>query len=192
VRALLAAPAPEVGPALLGSLLTTTLEGDLTEVIVTEVEAYASDDAASHSFRGRTRRNAAMFGPPGTLYVYRSYGIHWCMNVTTGPEGEASALLLRAGQLTAGHTHAVRRRGRSDHLTDGPGKLAQALGVTGDHDGADLLHPSSPIQLRPGIQLPWTSTPRIGITKAVDLPWRWVATGPVLSPFPDPETDEHD
>lgn len=192
MRTLLSAPAPEVGPALLGSVLTTTLRGHHTAVIITEVEAYASDDPASHSFRGRTRRNASMFGPPGTLYVYRSYGIHWCMNVTTEPEGEASALLLRAGELTAGREHAVHRRGRSDHLTDGPGKLTQALGVTGDHDGLDLLDPSSPIQLRPGSRLSSITTPRIGITKAVDVGWRWVATGPVLSPFCDTETDEHD
>ncbi|MEX1005258.1 MAG: DNA-3-methyladenine glycosylase [Acidimicrobiia bacterium] len=192
MRTLLSAPAPAVGPGLLGSLLTTTLGGRHTAVIITEVEAYASDDPASHSFRGRTRRNASMFGPPGTLYVYRSYGIHWCMNVTTGPEGEASALLLRAGELTAGREHAAHRRGRSDHLTDGPGKLAQALGVTGDHDGLDLLDSSSPIQLRPGERLSAITTPRIGISKAVDVPWRWVATGPVLSPLPDTETDEHD
>ena len=110
----------------------------------------------------------------------------------TGPEGEASALLVRGGQLTAGHAHAARRRGRDDHLTDGPGKLTQALGVTGDHDGLDLLDPSSPIRLKTGVRLPSTATPRIGITKAVDVPWRWVATGPVLSPFPDTETDEPD
>lgn len=191
MRALLSAPAPEVGPALLGSVLTTTLAGQDTAVIVTEVEAYASDDPASHSFRGRTRRNSSMYGPPGTLYVYRSYGIHWCMNVTTGPEGEASALLLRAGELIVGHEHAEGRRGRADHLTDGPGKLTQALGVTGDHDGLDLLDPSSPIRLQPGNRLTWITTPRIGITKATAVGWRWVATGPVLSPFPDPESDEH-
>lgn len=190
MRDLLTIAAPEVGPALLGSLLTTTLDGRSTSVILTEVEAYASDDPASHSFRGRTPRNASMFGPPGTLYVYRSYGIHWCMNVTTGPEGEASALLLRAGQLYEGREHAERRRGRTDHLTDGPGKLTQALGVTGDHDGLDLLAPSSPVRLQPGTRLPSTATPRVGITKAVDVPWRWIATGPVLSPFPDIETDE--
>ena len=192
MRDLLGAAAPEVGPALLGTILTTTLGGERTAVIITEVEAYASTDPASHSFGGRTLRNASMFGPPGTLYVYRSYGIHWCMNVTTGPEGEASALLLRAGVLIEGHEHAERRRGRPDHLSDGPGKLTQALGVTGEHDGLDLLDPAGPIRLRAGAPLSWTVGPRIGITKAVDVPWRWVATGPVLSPFPDTETDEHD
>lgn len=192
MRALLCGAAPEVGPRLLGSVLTTTVAGLRTALIITEVEAYASNDPASHSYRGRTRRNASMFGRPGTLYVYRSYGIHWCMNVTTGPEGEASALLVRAGQLTEGRRHAERRRGRSDRLTDGPGKLTQALGVTGDHDGLDLLDTASPIQLQPGTRLPWITTPRIGITKAVGVPWRWVATGPVVSPFPDTETNEHD
>ena len=190
MRALLGAAAPDIGPALLGSVLWSTLDGVRTAVVITEVEAYASDDPASHSFRGRTPRNASMFGPAGTLYVYRSYGIHWCMNVTTGPEGEASALLVRAGVLIEGREEAERRRGRTDRLADGPGKLTQALGVTGCHDGVDLLDPVSPIRLRSGPALPWKATPRIGISKAVDVPWRWLATGPVMSPFPDTEIDE--
>ncbi|MEX1044089.1 MAG: DNA-3-methyladenine glycosylase [Acidimicrobiia bacterium] len=135
MRGLLGAPAPEIGPRLLGSVLTTTLEGSEVSVVITEVEAYTSWDPASHSYSGRTARNVSMFGPPGTLYVYRSYGIHWCMNVVTGPSGEASALLLRAGVVLAGREAAVRRRGRETHLSDGPGKLTQALGVTGVHDG---------------------------------------------------------
>lgn len=185
MRTLLSASAPEVGPALLGSLLRSTIDGVVTEVIVTEVEAYAAQDPASHSFRGRTAANASMFGPPGTLYVYRSYGIHWCMNVTTGPEGEASALLLRAGHPIRGYDEIRRRRGRADHLTDGPGKLCQALGVTGEQDGIDLLDPRSPVTISPGTRLAFAATPRIGISKAVEVPWRWVASGPVSWPAPD-------
>lgn len=185
MRTLLSQPAPEVGPALLGSLLRSTVGGVVVEVVVTEVEAYAAHDPASHSFRGRTARNASMFGPPGTLYVYRSYGIHWCMNVTTGPEGDASALLLRAGHPVSGHDVIRSRRGRVDHLTDGPGKLCQALGVSGDLDGIDVLDPRSPVTITPGTRLAYEATPRIGISKAVDVPWRWVASGPVSWPAPD-------
>lgn len=192
MRTLLTAPAPSIGPHLLGAVLTTNFAGGETSVVITEVEAYSSDDPASHSYRGPTPRNESMFGPPGTLYVYRSYGIHWCMNVTTGPAGEASALLLRAGHPLNGREVMVARRGRATHLADGPGKLTQALGVTGDHDGIDVLDPASPIQLSPGAALPWEATPRIGISRAVAVPWRWVAVGPVLSPFPETEIDEPD
>lgn len=186
MRSLLSARACEIGPALLGSVLTSTVDGHTTEVVITEVEAYSSDDPASHSFRGRTGRNASMFGSPGTLYVYRSYGIHWCMNVTTGPEGDASALLIRAGVPMRGRDVMVRRRGREDHLTDGPGKLAQALAVRGEHDGLDLLG-AGPLRLTPGEPLAGVATPRIGISRAVDVPWRWVATAPVTSPRPTPD-----
>ena len=187
MRGLLTRPAPEVGHAILGSVLSTTIDRETTAVIITEVEAYTSDDPASHSFRGRTDRNASMFGAPGTLYVYRSYGIHWCMNVTTSPKGEASALLLRAGTPVVGRDVMMRRRGRGDHLTDGPGKLAQSLGVTGALDGVDILDEHSPVRLERGAPLPWETTPRIGISRAVDKPWRFVATGEVSSPRPAPE-----
>lgn len=186
---MLAARAPEVAPRLLGWTLTTEIDGAVTTVVITEVEAYTADDPASHAYRGPTARNASMYGPPGTLYVYRSYGIHWCMNVTTSPAGEASAVLLRGGVLTAGQAIAIGRRGRSDRLCDGPGKLTQALGVTGAHDGVDVLDPAGPVRLAPGPALPATATPRIGITRAVEVPWRWIATRPVLSPLADPETD---
>ena len=192
MRRFLTAPAQVIGPRLLGAVLTTDFAGVETSVALTEVEAYSSDDPASHSYRGRTPRNASMFGPPGTLYVYRSYGIHWCMNVTTGPAGEASALLLRAGVPRIGRETMAFRRGREDHLVDGPGKLTQALGVTGDHDGIDLLDPASPIRLSPGTPLPSEATPRIGISRATDVLWRWVAVGPVLSPSPETESDEPD
>lgn len=182
MRSLLCAPAPEIGPRLLGSVITTAFEGAEVSVIITEVEAYTSTDPASHSYPGRTPRNASMFGPPGTLYVYRAYGLHWCMNITTGPVGEASALLLRAGVVQTGTETAVQRRGRETHLSDGPGKLTQALGINGAHDGLDVLDRTGPVLLKPGAPLDWVATPRIGISRAVDVPWRWVAVGPVLSP----------
>jgi DNA-3-methyladenine glycosylase len=153
----------EAAPLLLGRRLETRIDGVTTAVALTEVEAYmGADDPASHAHRGRTPRNQAMFGPPGTLYVYRSYGIHWCMNVTCGP-----------GVIVEGGDEIERRRGRSDHLTDGPGKLCQGLGVTGGHDGTSVLN--GPVQL--GARLvdgEVMSAPRIGISQAVELPWRFV------------------
>lgn len=162
--------------SLLGRSLISEIGGEATSVVLTEVEAYAgSDDPASHAYRGETRRNRSMFGPPGTLYVYRSYGIHWCMNITCGPEGVAQAVLLRSGQPLAGAAVMERRRGRSDHLTDGPGKLCQALGVTGEHDGVDVF--AGPIAIG-GAAVSGTITagPRIGITNAEERPWRFVLT----------------
>lgn len=150
---------------------------------MTEVEAYkGSDDPASHAFRGRTERNASMFEGPGTLYVYRSYGVHWCSNVVVGPEGTGWAILLRGGEVVDG-THLARaRRGRDRGLADGPGKLCQALGIEGSHDGLDLLDPASPLRLEPGEPPGFVmSTPRIGISKAADRPWRFVAAAAVTS-----------
>ena len=175
--AFLAGPVLEVAPALLGARVVTRFEGRRTEVMLTEVEAYGGPaDPASHAYRGRTPRNGSMFGPPGTLYVYRSYGIHWCMNVVVGAEGDAQAVLLRGGDIVAGRTTIERRRGRADQLTNGPGKLCQALAVTGDHDGSSVT--AGPVRLRPG-ELPAGSTvvatPRVGISRAVDRPWRFVA-----------------
>lgn len=169
-------PVNELAPRLLGYRLRTEFEEGPTEVVITEVEAYAGgDDPASHAFGGMTARNASMFGPPGHLYVYRSYGMHWCSNVVVNLPGQASAILLRAGEIVEGEDIIKRRRGRDDHLTDGPGKLSQAMGITEEHDGASLL--AGPIQLIEGPPLgrPVLTTPRIGITKAVDYPWRFVA-----------------
>lgn len=178
LRAILEGPVLEAAPALLGWRLRSRIDDVVTEVVITEVEAYdGANDPASHAFRGRTSRNQTMFDEPGGLYVYRSYGIHWCMNVVAGPEGRAAAVLLRAGIPTVGQDTMVRRRGRQDHLTDGPGKLCQALGVTGDHDGAPLLGRGM-LSLKPG--RPPRSierTPRIGISKATDRPWRFVGLG---------------
>ncbi len=163
---------------LLGCLLATDF-GVRTVVRLTEVEAYGGEaDPASHAYRGPTARNASMFGAPGTLYVYRSYGIHWCMNIVTGEPGIGCAVLLRGGEIVEGHESIVARRGRSDHLTDGPGKLTQALGVTGDHDGTDVF--TGPVMLRAphGDPPRWMASPRIGISKAIDRPWRFVTTDP--------------
>lgn len=169
--------AAEVAPKLLGWTLSTRIGAELTTVRLTEVEAYMGDqDEASHAYRGETPRNRSMFGPAGTLYVYRSYGIHWCMNIVTGPPGVPHAILLRGGSPLLGREVMAERRGRSDHLTDGPGKLCQALGVTRDHDGTSVS--DGPVRLVPdllpdGMRI--ATTPRIGITKAADRLWRFVA-----------------
>ncbi|HEX7099787.1 MAG TPA: DNA-3-methyladenine glycosylase [Acidimicrobiia bacterium] len=165
----------EVAPRLIGWRLETRFEGVTTAVVLTEVEAYDQTDPASHSYRGPTNRAAIMFGPPGNLYVYRSYGLHWCANIVTGPEGHGAAVLLRAGIPVEGVDEMVRRRGRATNLTDGPGKLTEALGITGDHNGLDLIHEDSVRLLPTGESFTVLATPRIGITKAVEKPWRFVA-----------------
>lgn len=169
----------EVARGLLGWTLESTIGGVQVAVTITETEAYAGElDPASHAYRGRTRRNATMFGPAGMLYVYRSYGIHWCMNVVVGKPGLAHAVLLRGGEPQAGLEAMRERRGRSTDLTNGPGKLCQALAVTGAQDGHDLR--SGPIRLLPGPGRGGRSvqrTPRIGISKATKRPWRFVLVG---------------
>ncbi|MCP3996172.1 MAG: DNA-3-methyladenine glycosylase [bacterium] len=168
-----------VAEAVLGWTLLSTIGGEDTAVTLTETEAYAgSVDPASHAYRGRTTRNSSMFRPAGVLYVYRSYGIHWCMNLVLGAEGVASAVLLRGGVPTKGLATMVERRRRATNLADGPGKLCQALGVDGSHDGVDLS--KGPIRLLPGPGLEGRSverTPRIGISKATERLWRFVAVG---------------
>lgn len=163
---------------LLGRRLESRIGGQLVAVVITEVEAYdGPDDPASHAHRGPTARNRSMFGPPGTLYVYRSYGIHWCMNVVTGPEGVASGVLLRGGEPVEGEGTMVARRGRSDVVASGPGRLTQALGVSGDLDGSSLFGGPVSIVGVPHPDLTWTATPRVGISRAVDRLWRFVLSG---------------
>jgi DNA-3-methyladenine glycosylase len=172
----LLAGAPNVAArALLGSIISTGLSGRRVSVRLNEVEAYGgADDPASHAYRSHTVRNAPMWGPPGTVYVYLSYGIHWCTNIVTGPKGKPSAVLLRGGDIVEGIDTAVERRGRSDHLADGPGKLSQALGLDGSASGTLLA--DGPLTVGP----PFASvtqiaaTPRIGISRAADVPWRFV------------------
>ena len=153
---------------------------------IVEVEAYHHTDPAAHSFNGRTERNAVMFGPPGFAYVYRSYGIHWCLNFVCEREGSASAVLIRALEPTDGIATMRRRRGLKDArlLCSGPGRLCEALGVTGAHSGLALDRPPFRLEPRPdAVEI--AIGPRIGITKAVELPWRYGLAGSrfVSKPF---------
>jgi DNA-3-methyladenine glycosylase len=178
----------EVAPLLLGWTISRTSDAGTVTMRLTEVEAYAGPaDPASHAFRGRTARNEVMFGPAGRLYVYRSYGVHWAMNVVPGAEGDASAVLLRAGVVVEGVDLARSRRGATvadRALARGPGNLGQTLGVTGDDTGTDLLGAST-IRLRQGDEPGTTSCgPRVGVTKAYDVPWRfWVTDDPTVSAY---------
>jgi DNA-3-methyladenine glycosylase len=167
----------EVAPELIGA----TLLFDGVGGTIVEVEAYDQDDPASHGFRGRTARTASMFGPPGHAYVYRSYGIHWCLNLVCAEAGRAEAALVRALEPTSG-LEAMRERRRLEKpraLCSGPGKLCQALGITRAHDGLPLDEP--PFELVARETAPVVAAgPRIGITRAVDHPWRYGLAG---SPF---------
>jgi DNA-3-methyladenine glycosylase len=148
---------------------------------IVEVEAYDQTEPASHGFRGLTERNAAMFGPGGHAYVYRSYGIHWCLNLVTGEEGRASAVLVRALEPTQRLDEMRHRRGVDAPrlLCSGPGRLCQALGVTREHDSLPLDRPPFSVLAR-AREVHVVSGPRIGITRAADLPWRYALEG---SPF---------
>jgi DNA-3-methyladenine glycosylase len=164
----------EVAPALIG--VTLLVEGVGGPIV--EVEAYDSTDPASHGFRGRTARNAAMFGPAGHAYVYRSYGIHWCLNLVCEEEGTAAAVLLRALEPTQG-LDRMRVRRKLDEvrlLAAGPGRLCEALGVTREHDGLPLDRPPFVLIPRPA-EPEIVAAPRIGITRAADRPWRYGLKG---------------
>ncbi len=175
-RSLLAAPAPEVAPQLLNKLLVS---GDTTGRIV-EVEAYTPDDPASHSYRGRTSRTAPMFERAGTLYCYLSYGIHVCANVVVDGDGVGAAVLVRAVEPVHGFDVMLRRRSGRQPVANGPGKLCQALAIGLDHNGLDLLDPSAEVMLGDdGVAPPRSPEvgPRVGISVAVDVPWRWRVSG---------------
>lgn len=173
-RAFFAREVLAVAPELIGA---TFLVDGIGGTIV-EVEAYHHTDPAAHSFRGPTPRNQVMFGPPGFAYVYRSYGIHWCMNFVCEVEGSASAVLIRAIEPTFGIDEMRRRRGLEDvrALCSGPGKLTEAMGITIAHNGLAL--DAAPIELfaRAG-DVDIVTGVRIGITKAVELPWRFGLKG---------------
>jgi DNA-3-methyladenine glycosylase len=164
----------EVAPELVGA---TLLVGGIGGVIV-EVEAYHHTEPAAHSYGGRTPRNAVMFGPAGFAYVYRSYGIHWCLNFVCEGVGSAAAVLLRALQPTEGLTVMRRRRGLTDErlLCSGPGRLCEALAVTHAQNGLQLDRPPFALFGRIG-KVEVVTGPRIGLTKAVDLPWRYGLAG---------------
>jgi DNA-3-methyladenine glycosylase len=165
-------------------LLGREIEHRNVAVRLTEVEAYAGlDDPASHAYRGITPRTAVMFGPPGQLYVYFTYGMHWCANVVCGPDGSASAVLLRAGEVVRGLAVARSRRptARNDaELARGPARLTAALGIGRDHDGADLCRDGASVYLTSGAPVADDAVahgPRVGLTRAVDTPWRFWITG---------------
>ncbi len=174
--------AHELGPELLGATLLVNGVGG----VLIELEIYDQNDPASHSYRGRTKRNASMFGPPGQAYVYRSYGVHWCLNIVCSAAGEASALLVRALEPTQGIEQMIERRGNSNlrQLCSGPGKVCQALGVNGDLDGLPLDAPPFQLtarELEPEI----LRCKRVGITRARERPWRLcIAESPYLSRGP--------
>lgn len=172
---ILAGDVLEVAPALLGWELTVDGVGGA----IVEVEAYREDDPASHSFGGPRGRNVVMFGPPGRLYVYRSYGLHWCANIVTGPEGRGAAVLLRALEPRHGlETMRARRRVADDRLLcAGPGRLTQALGLTGADDGAVIGAGRVALAPPASASPPVRRSRRVGISKAVDQPWRFLVEG---------------
>jgi DNA-3-methyladenine glycosylase len=181
-RAFFARSVHEVAPDLIGA--TFLVDGAGGPIV--EVEAYHHTDPAAHSFRGPTARNAVMFGPPGHAYVYRSYGIHWCVNFVCEGEHSAAAVLIRALMPTAGLAAMRRRRGVTDErvLCSGPGRLCEALAITGAYNGLALdeapfalFARAAPVEVVAG--------PRIGISKAADLPWRygWAGSRFLSKPF---------
>lgn len=183
-RAFFARDATVVAPDLVGVLLGVSDAGLWARVV--EVEAYTQDDPACHAYRGRTERNAPLWGPPGHAYVYRSYGIHWCFNVSTGADGVAQGCLVRAARPVAGLDRMrARRGGAADReLLRGPAKLCAAFGITGTMSGRDVVV-GGPLRLhddghRPAV----VAGPRVGVSQAADLAWRFaVADSPWVSPY---------
>ncbi|MFV0457263.1 MAG: DNA-3-methyladenine glycosylase [Actinomycetales bacterium] len=195
---LLSRPGPAIAPHLLGALIEHQCEEGLVRVRLTEVEAYnGADDPGSHAYRGRTPRTAVMFGPAAHLYCYLSYGMHVCCNVVAGADGEASAVLLRAGEVVAGKDLARRRRTRPGgrvptdrDLARGPGRLTSALGLRIEHNGVDLTR--GPVRLRlPAVPSPSSGVdtgPRVGVSgpggDGRTFPWRfWTQGDPSVSPY---------
>jgi DNA-3-methyladenine glycosylase len=209
-RTFFARPSVEVAPDLLGCVLEHETADGLVAVELTEVEAYAGrSDPASHAYRGKTARNAVMFGPPGHAYVYFTYGMHFCVNVVClGEEGSASAILLRAGRVIAGEELACARRTRGTtviaprDLARGPARLCQALGIDRSQNGADMVSAGSPLRMLSGAGNPARSAllasgdghpatprrivtgPRVGVSSAAEIPWRfWYDGDPTVSVY---------
>jgi DNA-3-methyladenine glycosylase len=208
-RAFFARPALEVAPVLLGCVIEHETPDGLVAVALTEVEAYeGSADPASHAFRGRSARNAVMFGPPGHAYVYFTYGMHFCVNLVCLREGTASAVLLRAGRVVEGGMLAMARRAartgvitaspaaaKERDLARGPARLCQALGIGRPLDGADVCDAGSPLRVRYAPAAPHVSTghvstghvstgPRVGVSSGARRPWRfWVTGDPTVSAY---------
>jgi DNA-3-methyladenine glycosylase len=177
---ILGGPVEEVAPRLLGCELVRELDGRLVRARIVEVEAYSQDDVASHSYHGETPRTKVMFGPPGFLYVYFTYGMHYCCNIVTGPSGHGSAVLLRALEPLEGEdVLAIRRNGRTGiELTNGPAKLCQALDINREWNGHDLRQAPLRLEIRPpAAQTDIVQTTRIGISRAKDVPWRFYLKG---------------
>lgn len=167
---------PLIARRLLGCELHMQQAGQMVRLRIVETEAYHQTDAASHSYKGRTPRTDVMFGPAGHLYVYFTYGMHYCMNVVTGPEGEGSAVLIRAAEPLEGWASLrARRPGIADHqLTSGPAKLCKALGIDRQWNGHDLTQPPLILQQKTSIdEAAVVQTTRIGISQAKDVPWRF-------------------
>ena len=187
-RAFFSRPSIVVAPELLGRVLVRMLpDGTRLAARVVEVEAYGPDDPASHAFRGRTPRNDVMFGPPGHLYVYFTYGMHFCANVVTGRDGEGSAVLLRAAEPLVGLEAMAANRGVEAVrlLCSGPARLTQALAIARNDDGVDLVR-SGAVQLRAGVPLPARSierSTRVGVLVGVEPRWRYFERA---SPFVSP------
>jgi len=201
-RDFFARPSVKVAPDLLGCVLEHETADGLVAVELTEVEAYAGrSDPASHAYRGKTRRNAVMFGPPGHAYVYFTYGMHFCVNIVClGEEGSASAVLLRAGKVIAGEELARARRTRGPvpegraaiaprDLARGPARLCQALGIDRSQDGADLVSAGAPLRMLSRTGNPARSGkiltgPRVGVSTAAEIPWRfWYDGDPTVSVY---------
>ncbi len=189
----------QVAPDLLGCVLEHQTAAGLVAVQLTEVEAYAgATDPASHAYRGKTTRNAVMFGPPGHAYVYFTYGMYFCVNLVCAGNGSASAVLLRAGVIVAGEELARARRTRGAatvsqrDLARGPARLCLALDIDRAQDGADVCVAGSPLRVSwPGADAPVRSAekkiatgPRVGVSSAADVPWRfWVEGDPTVSAY---------
>lgn len=179
----------EAGLIILGSTLTV----DDVALRIVEVEAYGGEkvgpwpDPAAHSYRGQTPRNRVMFGRAGLLYVYRSYGMHFCMNISYGPTGVAGGVLLRAAEVVAGDDVVKERRSRARHKYDwarGPGNLGSSVGISLADNGLDVFDPTSRVRLQLGEAEIWSEGPRVGVSTAADIPWRlWIPDSSAVSAY---------